>query len=480
MKKYITGIFTVCFLFVFLFPLTSNAQPDYLSREYSFCNVFYSVTPFDSGYFLQDNSLSTIYKVNFEGDTLKSLCFQGRLPGSYSFFHGKTKDGNIIIAGRFENSNTGQSMLFISKLNFMLDTLWVRYYPGLHASGPILNNDTIAVIKKDAQSNIHVQIFNPNGELIEHRIHPKYAGSNSMTIYSIASVNARKYVIAILREYYNSWNQKYYWDPVICVSDSNQYYYFWSGFEYEYGSGASTSFIFYDNITGRIKHFYHFTQMWNTVTLYEHTLSGQLISSKGIYDDNANITGEIWSPRSMTMLGNGSFVISGQYERIYQDIKGGFIMRCGPHGEWNWFRKYKEIQTTGIGNGSLYAITETENYFLASVGQGTKAWLLVVDSLGCEAPGVCWVGEEEMPASLQIAELEVFPNPVRDEVWIKCASPLSEIEFYTMNGQRMFISALANEQPLRIDIRTWPEGLYLVRARLQNGRVLTQKMMKCR
>ncbi|HAL65829.1 MAG: hypothetical protein XD81_0507 [Bacteroidetes bacterium 38_7] len=178
------------------------------------------------------------------------------------------------------------------------------------------------------------------------------------------------------------------------------------------------------------------------------------------------------------MLQNGCFVISGRWDKIYQGIKGGFNMRRGPHGEWSGFRKYKELQTTALGIGP-WAIIETENNFLASAGQGVNAWLLVVDSLGCEAPGVCWVGEEEIAAFLLIAELEIFPNPARNKVWIKCASPLSEVEFYAMNGQRLSIPTLANEQPLRIDIHTWPEGLYLVRARLQNGRVLTQKMMKC-
>jgi len=478
MKKNKILNFVLGFLLMHLFPLTSNAQPDYLSREYSNFESFHDIILYDSGYFVKKST--RIAKINFVGDTIKIREISFKKPGIHSFKMYTTSVNKFFCIGY--NLNENKTIPFVAKLNFNLDTIWVKYYDdnqiALSDVASVTIHDTIIISYMGSGYNIHVLILDSSGSFVEHRIHPKYAGSNSMTIYSIASVNARKYVIAILREYYNSWYQKYYWDPVICVSDSNQYYYFWSGFEYEYGSGASTSFIFYDNVTGRIKHFYHFTQMWNTVTLYEHTLSGQLIASKGIYDDDANITGEIWDPYRISMLQNGCFVISGRCEKIYQDIKGGFIMRCGPHGEWNWFRKYNENQTSG-SNGFLSTIAETDNKFLACVGKSANAWLLVVDSLGCEAPGVCWVGEEEMPASLQIAELEVFPNPVRDEVWVKCASPLSDIEFYTMNGQRMFISALANEQPLRIDIRTWPEGLYLVRARLQNGRILTQKMMKC-
>jgi hypothetical protein len=42
------------------------------------------------------------------------------------------------------------------------------------------------------------------------------------------------------------------------------------------------------------------------------------------------------------------------------------------------------------------------------------------------------------------------------------------------------MAALSGENPMRIDTRTWPAGLYMVRATLQNGRVVTQKVMKYR
>lgn len=154
-------------------------------------------------------------------------------------------------------------------------------------------------------------------------------------------------------------------------------------------------------------------------------------------------------------------------------------MRCGPHGEWNWFRKYDEEQTSGY-SGFLTTITETDNHFLACAGKRNYAWLLVVDSLGCEAPGVCWVGEEEISFPLQENLLEIFPNPAGEEVWAKSAAPFAGFEIYGMNGQKMPMAALSGETPMRIDTRTWPAGLYVVRAPLQSDRVLTQKFVKLR
>jgi len=467
-----------CCLIIILSVFNSSAQPDYLSRDYIFREAFHQVTYFDSGYILRNNY--TLYKTDFNGDTIKSYTFRGRFPGTYTYSYLKSQDKNIILSGTYKASGTGQSMLFISKLNFNLDTLWVRYYPGLVPGYIAQYNDTLAVIYGDSSYKIHVQIFNSTGELIETRIHPKYPGSLYALIHNVAAVNTKVFAIALEIFYKSSWDQNYYNKPIICVSDTNGYNYFESGFAYLSGSGTSESYIFYDTVSNRIKHFYHFAQMDNYVKLYEHSLSGQLMASKGIYYDDAYVTNEIWYPCDISLLQNGCFVICGQYDKITQNIKGGFIMRCGPHGEWSWFRKYKEIHTSGMDNGTLYAIVETENQFLASVGQGANAWLLVVDSLGCEAPGVCWVGQEEISAPLQETQLEVFPNPAGEEVWVKINGHLAGIEIYAMNGQKMPLPALSAENPLRIDTRAWPAGLYMVRATLPNGRVLTQKVMKCR
>jgi len=93
---------------------------------------------------------------------------------------------------------------------------------------------------------------------------------------------------------------------------------------------------------------------------------------------------------------------------------------------------------------------------------------------------VCWVGQEEISAPLQETQLEVFPNPAGEEVWVKINGHLAGIEIYAMNGQKMPLPALSAENPLRIDTRAWPAGLYMVRATLPNGRVLMQKVMKNR
>ncbi|MEJ5302745.1 MAG: T9SS type A sorting domain-containing protein [Bacteroidales bacterium] len=141
----------------------------------------------------------------------------------------------------------------------------------------------------------------------------------------------------------------------------------------------------------------------------------------------------------------------------------------------------RRFEGGGSFGTNLAGVTETNNHFLACVGEKDyNEWLLVVDSLGCEAPGVCWVGEEENSSLPQENLFEIYPNPAGEEVWVKSAAPLAGIEIYGIYGQKMPMAALSGETPMHIDTRTWPAGLYVVRARLQSDRVLTQKFVKLR
>ncbi|MDN5328286.1 MAG: Secretion system C-terminal sorting domain [Bacteroidales bacterium] len=463
-----------CCLIIILSVFNSNAQPDYLSREYAKWPMFYRIISYDSGYFVSKSP--RIVKLNFSGDTILNRVISFSKPGNHFFTLYKGLQNKLYCIG-YDKSTT----VFVAKLNYSLDTLWVKYYDTVsydYTESTVIN-DTLIITYLDTGLKINVLIVDNNGALIEHRIHPKYPGSLDALIHNVAAVNTKVFAIALEIFYKSSWDQNYYRKPIICVSDTNGYNYFESGFAYLSGSGTSQSFIFYDTVSNRIKHIYHFAQMDNYVKLYEHSLSGQLMASKGIYWAEASVTGESWWPLDIIMLENGCFVIAGVWDKIWQNNTGSFLMRCGPHGEWSWFRKYHDEQTSG-DHGVLYSCTETYNHFLACAGTKTKAWLLVVDSLGCEAPGVCWVGQEEISAPLQETQLEVFPNPAGDEVWVKSHCHFAGIEIYAMNGQKMPLPALSAENPLRIDTRAWPAGLYMVRARLQSDRVLTQKFVKLR
>ena len=182
----------------------------------------------------------------------------------------------------FPIGNISNSLSVIIKLfwtDVTLDTPWVKYFDTLFYYYPesTVINDTLIIIYLNTCLKINVLKVDNNGVMIEHRIHAEYPGSRDALVHNVAAVNTKVFAIALEILYKSSWDQDYYYKPMICVSDTNDYNYYESGFEYILGSGASQSFIFYDKASNRIKHFYHFAQKDDYLALYEHTLSGQLI-----------------------------------------------------------------------------------------------------------------------------------------------------------------------------------------------------------
>jgi len=87
---------------------------------------------------------------------------------------------------------------------------------------------------------------------------------------------------------------------------------------------------------------------------------------------------------------------------------------------------------------------------------------------------------KKLPPRYRKPCLRYSPTLPREGVWVKSHGHFAGIEIYAIDGRKMPLPALSAENPLRIDTRAWPAGLYMVRATLQNGRVLMQKVIKNR
>jgi hypothetical protein len=111
------------------------------------------------------------------------------------------------------------------------------------------------------------------------------------------------------------------------------------------------------------------------------------------------------------------------------------------------------------------------------------AWVLKVDSLGCEAPGQCWVGINEPapaePLTVAKGELSIRPNPATTETWVAWQGKASLLEVFNASGVRVWQCKLPPEQTqYRLNTQTWPHGLYLLRLFMKEGHAITTKMMK--
>jgi hypothetical protein len=77
---------------------------------------------------------------------------------------------------------------------------------------------------------------------------------------------------------------------------------------------------------------------------------------------------------------------------------------------------------------------------------------------------------------LSLFKLEIYPNPASDFFTIQSEKTILRASVYGMNGVEIF-STSANTQNLRIESATWSKGYYLVNLQLENGYVLSKKVL---
>ncbi len=77
-------------------------------------------------------------------------------------------------------------------------------------------------------------------------------------------------------------------------------------------------------------------------------------------------------------------------------------------------------------------------------------------------------------------QIETFPNPVINQVFIKTDKPFNSFSIYSINGQRLeahnLESNLSHQQT--IDLSQYPKGIYFIEIVLENGNSLTKKIIK--
>jgi hypothetical protein len=82
------------------------------------------------------------------------------------------------------------------------------------------------------------------------------------------------------------------------------------------------------------------------------------------------------------------------------------------------------------------------------------------------------VGEEEV--DLNRLQLKVYPNPSNGSFTIQCSASTQLVEVYNVNGQKVQVELFNN----KLDLTNQPKGIYLLRVQLENGEVVSKKLMK--
>jgi hypothetical protein len=171
----------------------------------------------------------------------------------------------------------------------------------------------------------------------------------------------------------------------------------------------------------------------------------------------------------------------------------GWMLKINNEGDSLWYRLYYNL--SGITSDNyLYDIIQTSDNGFAACGQvfgpttnyTQHAWVIKVDSMGCDTPG-CATGvfiEDLSPFGGGRGEdIKVYPNPVSKKLNIKCYELKGKgdktIKIYNSQGLKMEeIKVPEANEIITINVQSWPRGMYFVQLVVDGVAVGSKKIIK--
>jgi len=116
-------------------------------------------------------------------------------------------------------------------------------------------------------------------------------------------------------------------------------------------------------------------------------------------------------------------------------------------------------------------------------GTPQVAWVIKVDSLGCDTPGCATgVGIENPPSPVpRTPYLQIFPNPAGNAIYFKYQlSNISyQLSIYDLFGRKQDeIIIPPDQEQTRIDISSYPAGVYVAVLKSGDAAVARGKFVK--
>jgi len=191
-------------------------------------------------------------------------------------------------------------------------------------------------------------------------------------------------------------------------------------------------------------------------------------------------------------LENGDIIATGHYDNAAEFTRNetSWILKTDSAGNELWYREYMLLTATFSQNKLYNVIPTPDNGFIACGSvwpyppdTGTQdSWVLKVDSLGCEAPNQCWVGQEEIWVKTFTPEKPfiVYPNPATDKLNLEFhINPQgAELELISLTGQMVIRSRVPRERDLfEWDIGRLNRGMYILKVSMPGRRAVMEKVV---
>jgi hypothetical protein len=397
-----------------------------------------------------------------------------------AFIH--TNDSNFVLVGNRIPLANDASFGFITKLDYNGDTLW--YKESVYGTNPIsffnaviANSDGtyIATGATGTSTNADVWLvkFDANGNVIWQQTFGDLSHQEARSIdYGLIS----GYILGGYT-YANGTRDAY----VLKVSDTGAF-----EWDYIYGNNEADG--------GWVLA----SQQNLGYLMYGGVRPEDNPNNEGFYkmlnsDGSVRWSGEhgygLWSKdwfNTATELESGDFVLAGSsYETDTINNPIGWVMKIdGTDGDVLWDRRYSVRTNDHYFND----VIETSDkglllcgyVFPEGVTNTQDAWLLKLDSIGCEIAGGCEpTGIDEQMLNQVQDDLVVYPNPASQELRICHAGPVeasnSIIKIYNSIGQQVyqhFDKLSVTSECLKINVANWQNGIYYVVVGEQKAKII--------
>lgn len=186
----------------------------------------------------------------------------------------------------------------------------------------------------------------------------------------------------------------------------------------------------------------------------------------------------------------GGYIATGSVKNNYPH-RSGWIMKVTENGDSLWYRQYDNLLGADSRN-YLYDVIPTSDNGFAACGYvipyppdpgSQDAWVLKVDSMGCDTPGCNtgvnmfeWIAEEK-------GELRVWPNPAKKSFQVSGSMFQVEgkkvIRIYNSQGLKVEeIKVPEGNETMMIDVTGLKKGMYFLKLKMNNRQSVASKFLK--
>jgi hypothetical protein len=208
------------------------------------------------------------------------------------------------------------------------------------------------------------------------------------------------------------------------------------------------------------------------------------------FGDMISLDGEVWEPMSIAYGLNYNWNIQGFVEQI--DGSGSYIAADNKTSDsikgirYIENRSQREVLGYELYRDYVYiATTQDLSYFdHCSSGIGTTYWLdykiraiyneceseFVYSSTWNICPGVG-------VSYKQITDLDIYPNPSADLIWIDTRDMSGSLLVYSFSGKLLLENLVANNDKPVISLKHYPDGAYLIKFVSDAGETYSGKLI---